>query len=422
MITEIYKAAITALFPLIYATYIRRRRQIGKEPDKQRFNERLGKYIKERPQGKLYWFHGASVGESVSALPLINKLLDEDENLHILVTTGTLTSAEIMAKRLPKRAFHQFIAFDVPLFCRRLLKHFKPDGVLWFESELWPGMLSEIKKAKIPLILINGRVSDRSFKSWRKFRRPVYEMLSCFTLVLGQSEQDKERLEALGARNVRQLGNLKFSGQELPFSQSELKALKEHIGARPVFFISSTHENEEEQLLSHYQKLKDADENIFIIIAPRHPNRGTDIKTLCNTLKLKSAQRSKGEPIKQDTAVYIADTIGEMGLWYKLAQLSFIGGSLIKHGGQNFIEPARAKNAVIIGPYTYNFNEMISHARQACAITEAKDAITAIKTAATFLKDKQLLESAAERAFAWAKAEDKVLDDVAAAVKEVLAK
>ena len=160
MVIGIYKTLITLVFPVLKATYIRKRRRTGKEHP-VRFNERLGLYKRPRPEGKLYWMHGASVGEAVSMLPLIDKLLKEDPELSIMVTTGTLTSAEIMAKRLPPRAFHQFIPFDVPAYAKRLLKHFRPDAVLWFESELWPSLLSEIKAAKIPLILVNGRISDR---------------------------------------------------------------------------------------------------------------------------------------------------------------------------------------------------------------------------------------------------------------------
>lgn len=210
MVIGIYKTLITLVFPVLKATYIRKRRRTGKEHP-VRFNERLGLYKRPRPEGKLYWMHGASVGEAVSMLPLIDKLLKEDPELSIMVTTGTLTSAEIMAKRLPPRAFHQFIPFDVPAYAKRLLKHFRPDAVLWFESELWPSLLSEIKAAKIPLILVNGRISDKSFAMWKKFKFVAKELLSCFRSVSGSRNRIRTGLSfwERRKRTVSAISNLR---------------------------------------------------------------------------------------------------------------------------------------------------------------------------------------------------------------------
>lgn len=417
MIIGVYKTLISLSFPLIKATYIKKRQRLGKE-HATRFNERLGIYHKPRPNGKLYWLHGASVGEAISMLPLIDKLLKEDENLSIMVTTGTLTSAEIMEKRLPERAFHQFIPFDVPKFAKQLLAHFKPDAVLWFESELWPSLLSEIQKAGVPLILVNGRISDKSFHLWQKFKFVSSELLGCFSLCLGQSEQDKNRLLLLGAKKADCFGNLKYAGMPLPVDNVRLALLKQAIGERPVFLISSTHHNEEEQFVQHLPWLNETVPGVLTIIAPRHPQRGKEIAEMFRRKGIKTSLRSAAEAIDEDTAVYVADTIGEMGLWYALAPICFVGGSLINHGGQNFMEPARDHTAVIIGPYMHNFTEMTSRAKQAGAVWQVASAADAVEEVIRLLHEPKELMEKQEQAYAWTVKEAQVLDGISQALKQ----
>lgn len=419
MVIGIYKALMTLAFPILKVTYIRKRKKERKEHP-TRFNERLGNYKVPRPQGKLYWMHGASVGESVSMLPLIDKLLKEDPELSILVTTGTLTSAEIMAKRLPKRAFHQFIPFDVPAFAQKLIKHFKPDAVLWFESELWPSLLSEIKKAKIPLVLVNGRVSNKSFETWKKFKFVSKELLGYFSLCLGQSEQDKNRLILLGAPKADCVGNLKFAGMPLPIDENKLNVLKEQIGDRPVFLLSSTHNDEEERFALYLPWFKDNVDRVLTIVVPRHPNRGDDIVRMYRCRYFNVAQRSREEDITPETDIYVADTIGEMGLWYALSSISFIGGSLIPHGGQNFMEAARDKNAVLVGPNMQNFAEMMNRARFYDAVYQVGSAEDAVEEAITLFRDENLLRERQEKAYLWTQKEEAVLDGIVNALKRVL--
>jgi 3-deoxy-D-manno-octulosonic-acid transferase len=407
------------VFPLVRVTYIRKRQRIGKEHP-TRFNERLGKYTYPRPEGKLYWMHGASVGEAISMLPLINKILAEDTTAHVMVTTGTVTSAEIMAKRLPERAFHQFIPFDVPVYAKRLLKHFKPDAVMWFESELWPSLLSEIHEAKIPLILVNGRVSDNSYRRWQKFSFISRALLGCFTFCLGQSEQDKNRLLRLGAKRAACVGNLKYAGEDLPYDGVELANLKFSVLKRPVFLISSTHDNEEAQLAAGFYDLKRAVPNVLIIVVPRHPHRGGEIATMFANKGEAVKLRSKGEQIDDNTFIYVADTIGEMGLWYKLAQVTFVGGSLIPHGGQNFMEPARDKNAVIVGPYMQNFKEMLSRAKVAHAVWQVNNAAEVIEQVIDLFRDKAELETRQRQAYQWTVQETAVLDGIVNTLKQEL--
>lgn len=419
MVIGLYKTVMTLVFPLLKVTYIKRRQRTGKEHP-LRFNERLGVYKRPRPEGRLYWLHGASVGESVSMLPLVDKLLKEDPELSILVTTGTLTSAEIMEKRLPERAFHQFIPFDVPKFAKRLLEHFKPDAVLWFESELWPSLLSEVHKAGVPLMLVNGRISDKSFRNWQKFGGFAKELLSCFTLCLGQSEQDRKRLQFLGAPKTECYGNIKYAGMPLPCDEAKLAGLKAAIGARKVFLISSTHHNEEEQLAEHLDRLWQVAGDVFVIIAPRHPNRGKEVAEMLQRRGINVALRSAGEAIVPETRVYVADTIGEMGLWYALADVSFVGGSLIKHGGQNFMEPARDKNAVIVGPFMHNFVEMMQRAEAAKAICQVGSAAEVLEEAMMLFREPDELLKRQEAAYQWTVKEAAVLDGIIAALKREL--
>lgn len=419
MIIGIYKAVISAAFPLLKATYIKKRQKNGKEHP-TRFNERLGLYTHERPQGKLYWLHGASVGEAISMLPLIDKLLKEDENLSVMVTTGTLTSAEIMQKRLPKRAFHQFIPFDVPKFAKRLLAHFKPDAVLWFESELWPSLLSEVKKSGVPFILVNGRVSDKSFRTWRRFDKIAKELLGCFSLCLGQSEQDKERLAALGAKKADCVGNLKFAGMPLPVDDGKLRELKEKIGTRPVFLLSSTHFNEEEQFAACLKELQRVVKDVLVLAVPRHPNRGAEVAEMFTNKGFATALRSKGEDITSAVEIYVADTIGEMGLWYGLSQVTFVGGSLINHGGQNFMEPGRDKNAVIVGPNMFNFVEMLAKAKVAGAVLQVNSAADAVEEAIKLFMEPEYLEDRAEKAYLWTVQEAAVLGEICRVLNEEL--
>lgn len=416
MFIGIYNSLIRVLYPLVIRSYIQKRIEIGKE-DVKRFNERIGRPQKERPEGKLIWFHGASVGESVSMLPLINRLLESSPDVHVMVTTGTTTSADLMAKRLPERAFHQYIPIDNPSFTNRFVKYWQPDLVLWFESDFWPAMLSTIKKKNIPLILVNGRISNKSFKRWQQFDYISKELLSCFTFCLGQSEEDAYRLRVLGARDSTCLGNLKFAGLPIPVDEAKKAEIMAQIGDRRLFCISSTHDNEEYQLGRYLPKLFADFPDLLVIIAPRHPQRGADVQNKLQELGLQTALRSAGQPITPQTQVYIADTIGELGIWYGICPIVFIGGSLIPHGGQNFMEPSRMKDAVIVGPYMHNFTEAMQRAQKANAIIQAADAAEVISNVHQLMESPDLLDAKRSLAYNWAAGEAKVLDGIVEKVK-----
>ena len=420
MFIKLYQNLIRLAYPVAIKSYINKRCRKGKE-DLPRFHERLGQAQLPRPQGKLVWFHGASVGESVSMLPLIHKLLELSPDISVMVTTGTRTSAEVMSKRLPARAFHQYIPIDNPPFTSAFLDHWHPDLVLWFESDFWPSMLSGIKERNIPLLLLNGRISDRSFKRWMKFRFVIKEILECFSLCLGQSEQDAARLQQLGAPKTLCLGNLKYAGLPLPVDHHALSRLQEQIGARPCWLLSATHDNEEEQIGAYLKSLQQTKPHLLTIIAPRHPERGRSIAdTLSQKYHLNVSLRSAQDLITPATDVYIADTIGEMGLWYTLSPLTFIGGSLIPHGGQNFMEPSRMHNAVIVGPHMHNFTDAMHRALSANAITQVANAEELYQTVNLLLSDSAELKRRQDQALSWAEKENKVLDGIVEQVQGYL--
>ena len=416
MFIKIYNTLVAILYPLVIQGYVKKRKMTGKE-DVSRFNERIGKPKKERPAGKLFWLHGASVGESVSMLPLINKILETYEDAHVMVTTGTVTSAAVMQKRLPERAFHQFIPIDNPVFTNRFVKYWQPDAVLWFESEFWPAVLSSIAKRNIPLILINGRISNKTFKRWQQFDFICKELLDCFTMCLGQSEEDAYRLRVLGAKDAICLGNIKYAGLPLPIDEKAKKELTKQIGGRRLWLISSTHDDEEIRIAKAHKKLKKKYPDLLLIVAPRHPNRGEEISELIKKLDLKTALRSKSEKLSKDVDVYIADTIGEMGLWYELAEIVFVGGSLVAHGGQNFIEPSRVRDAVIVGPHMHNFTDAMSRARKADAVIQVEDIEELERVVYELLSNKALLEAKRSLAYNWAMCENKVLDGIIDKIK-----
>lgn len=349
-VLQAYRYATIALAPIVPLA-LKRRAARGKE-DRDRMAERLGFAGRARPEGQLIWIHGASVGECQAALPLIDALLKESGR-SILVTSGTVTSAKLMAERLPPRAFHQFAPVDTPSAIVRFLDHWQPNIGLFVDSEIWPNTLAKAYARGIKLALINGRISARSFAGWRRFRRSAKTLLSNYDVCLAQDAETAARLTALGAPRVEITGSLKADAPPLPADQAKLGALRMAIGTRPVLLAVSTHPGEDETILPARDVLRRQFPDLLTIIAPRHPERGADIAMLCGSRPVK--QRSKQELPEPATAVYVADTLGELGLFYRLAPFAFIGGSLIPHGGQNPLEAARLHCAVLTGPHTENF-------------------------------------------------------------------
>ena len=330
------------------------RQKRGKELFVKR-NERLGIATHPRPEGPLWWFHAASVGETNAVLPLINSLLEQCPNLNIMLTTGTVTSTKLAEQRLPKRAIHQAIPLDNKSFMARFLAHWRPDLAALVESEIWPNLILETERAGIPLVLLNGRMSKRSFKRWFKKPAMARPLFGRFDQVLAQSATDANHFIALGAEKVINTGNLKADAPPLTFDEEELKKLKEAIGHRPLFLAASTHKGEEEEVMKCHNIIAEEYKDLLTIIIPRHPERALDISQSLSTPDLNIQFRSNNPYPKSDTNIYIANTIGEMGLFYALSDIAFIGGSLIPHGGQNPIEAVRFGTIVLSGPHVRNF-------------------------------------------------------------------
>ncbi|MBV9990977.1 MAG: 3-deoxy-D-manno-octulosonic acid transferase [Alphaproteobacteria bacterium] len=347
---RLYRAATAVLTPLL-PLFLRRRAGRGKE-DRTRANERLGRDLPARPGGTLIWVHGASVGECIAALPLIEALL-KDESRQVLVTSGTVTSAKMMAERLPARALHQFVPIDLPSATARFLDHWRPDIGLFVDSDIWPNLVFGAAERGIKMALVNARMSDRSFQGWRWAPKTAAALLRAFDLCLAQDEEIAERFRKLGARDVRALGSLKADAPPLPADAHALDALRLAIGSRPILLAAQTHPGEDETILPAHDTLRQTLPNLLTIIVPRHVQRGPEIAMLCGTRAVR--RRAAGEMPLADTAVYVADTMGELGLFYRLASFAFVGGSLIRHGGQNPLEPARLDCAVLAGPHTFNF-------------------------------------------------------------------
>jgi 3-deoxy-D-manno-octulosonic-acid transferase len=343
-----YRAATLIAAPAI-PLVLRRRAAAGKE-EPVRAGERVGMAERVRPEGRLAWIHGASVGECLAALPLIEGL--SRQGTRVLVTSGTVASAEVMRQRLPESAIHQFVPVDTPLAVSRFLEHWRPDIGMFVDSDLWPNLIIASKERGIPLLLVNARISERSFKGWRWAPRTAKALLSAFDVCLAQDEVFAERFRTLGCRDVRVAGSLKADAPPLAADATKLDALRHAIGARPVLLAAQTHPGEDETILPAHALLRREFPAILTIIVPRHTNRGADIAALCGTRRV--ALRSADRLPDDQTSVYIADTMNELGAFYRLASFAFVGGTLVPMGGHNPLEPARLHRGVLAGPHTYN--------------------------------------------------------------------
>lgn len=327
----------------------------GKEHP-ERLAERRGEPGLPRPEGPLIWVHSASVGEMLAVVPLIERIRAQD--FAVLVTSGTVTSAALAEQRLPPGAVHQFIPLDAPRYVGRFLDHWRPDLALFVESDLWPNLILACTQRAIPMILVNGRLSQRSFSRWLLIPGTIAALLKRFDLCLTQSAADAERYGQLGAPRISSIGNLKLDVPAPPVDQSSLRKLKSMIDARVVVAAASTHAGEETAILAAHRRLRAKCPSLLTIIAPRHPVRGPGIEEIAKVAGLSTALRSRGELPTPDVDVYIADTLGELGLIYRLAPIVFMGGSLASRGGQNPIEAIRLGAAVVHGPHVWNFAEI----------------------------------------------------------------
>jgi 3-deoxy-D-manno-octulosonic-acid transferase len=349
----LYRLATRALGPAAHLVLARRAAR-GKE-DRTRLAERWGRTGAPRPTGTLIWLHAASVGESLSLLPIVERLLARLPRAQVLVTTGTVTSARILADRLPARARHQFLPLDHPPSVARFLDHWRPDLALWVESELWPNLILETRRRGIPMALLNARMSAKSARGWQRARGLIAALLGGFQLVLAQDAVQADRLKALGARAAETVGDLKAAAAVPAASGPVLDDLAARIGSRPVWLAASTHEGEEAAVAAAHRGLRERFPTLLTLLAPRHPARGDQIAALLQDFHV--ARRSAGALPGPETEIYLIDTLGEMGLFYRLASVVLVAGSLGAPGsigGHNPLEAAQLGCAVILGPDTVN--------------------------------------------------------------------
>lgn len=351
---------LTLCSGMFLSILLNKRCKAGKEIP-NRVLEKKGISGKKRPSGTVLWIHAASVGESQSALILIKHILKLNAQINILVTTGTVTSSELMEHRLPTQAFHQFFPLDHPKWVEKFINHWQPDAVIWMESELWPNMLNEIKKNNIPAILVNGHMSEKSFSSWKKMASLAKTTLSAFSKILCQSETDKTYFDQLGAKETIVTDNLKYSADALDFNQDCFDALFLSIKDRPIWLYASTHKGEEDIACDIHKTLKKKFPDLLTIIVPRHPERREEITELCRPYDLKITFRGSDKALPDENDdIYIVDTLGELGLFYSLTSIACIGRSFSDDGGggHNPIEAAQLNCAILHGPNVQNLQDI----------------------------------------------------------------
>jgi 3-deoxy-D-manno-octulosonic-acid transferase len=399
---RLYRAATTALEPFA-PLLLDRRAKAGKE-DRARLNERLARPTTARPEGRLVWLHGASVGESLSILPLVERLRAERPGVGVLVTSGTVTSAELLARRLPAEAIHQFLPVDTPGGARRFLDHWRPDLAVFVESELWPNLLLTAKARGVKLALVSAKLSDKSYAGWQARPFAAWELFSGFDLILAQDGRAADRLTALGG-TVAGEADLKFGSAPLPVDAAALAALSARLGARlgerPILLAASTHPGEDEIVLDAWRALvanKD-DGRPRLVIVPRHPERGPAVADLALATGATVCLRSREPDGAAD--IIIADTLGELGLWYRLADLALVAGSLVAGiGGHNPLEPARLDCPMVSGPHVENWLTAYADLRDAQGVAFADASVLGVRLA-DLLAGPEILKLQANRAQAF---------------------
>ena len=389
-----YRLLMSAATPVASMVLSYRLRK-GKE-HAVRLPERRGEANIPRPAGRLIWFHGASVGEMNAIFPLIERV--RAQNLNVLVTSGTVTSAGVAEKRLPPDVIHQFSPVDLPQFAARFLDHWKPDLGLFVESDLWPSMIMAASERNVPLILINGRLSERSFNRWRMIPRTIGALLRRFDLCLAQSTDDGARYAGLGAPRISTTGNLKLDVPAPAADENKLAALQDVLGTRPVITAASTHPGEETEIVDAHRRLKHSFPGLLTIIAPRHPERGQGIAEIAKVAGLTAVLRSQDQLPRASTDIYVADTLGELGLFYRVAPIVFVGGSLVSHGGQNPIEAIKLGAAVLHGPHVANFAEIYAALDEAGGAELVTDAGKLAVRIGAWLKDTEARKAVTEKA------------------------
>ncbi len=360
----LYRLLSGAAAPLLRSV-LKRRLAVGKE-DPVRLPERRGVASIDRPDGAVIWIHAASVGEMNSSMPLIAQLARRDRKATVLLTTGTMTSAKLAATRFDRgvdglRVIHQMAPLDHPRWCARFLTHWRPDAALFIESELWPNLILETKARQVPMALVNARLSKRSGARWRRYAAAgARRLLSCFAVILCQDEATQTTMTALGAAHAQFMGNLKMAAPPLEADPALVGALRAMIAERPVFLAASTHPEDDEMVFDAFRRLRSDRPETLLIVAPRHPARGAALARLSEAagwracLKSQDGLPNAGAPID----VLISDTMGELGAYYSIAGMTYLGGGMADRGGHNPVEAVQLDCRVVYGPDRANFQSV----------------------------------------------------------------
>jgi 3-deoxy-D-manno-octulosonic-acid transferase len=412
-----WTVAATLLAPALRLNL--RRRAANRREIAARLPERRGIDPTPRPPGSLLWVHAASVGETMSILPVLQALRHRTK---VLLTTGTVTSQALLDQRIPELGLagdvlHRFAPLDVPAWVVRFLRHWRPDAGCFVESEIWPNQLAACQAMGIPLMLVNARMSDRSFARWRYAPEFARRLLAAFTMIRARGEQDAKRLRLLGAAHVDTPGDLKFAAPPLPVDAAELHRLSTALAGRPVWLAASTHPGEEVLLAAVHRELAVTHPGLLTIIAPRHPERGAALAA-----ELHAPRRAAGQDPPEQCGIWIADTMGELGLWYRLAPVAFVGRSLVAPGGgQNPLEPARLGRAIAVGPYTGNFSDHVALLHDAGGLAQVADVTELTQFLAAMLDDPDQCRRVGEQAAACVRRHADLPDRTAEALLSLLA-
>jgi 3-deoxy-D-manno-octulosonic-acid transferase len=373
VLLKVYTTGASAARSIV-GPLLRHRVGLGKE-DAARLGERRGYAGAKRPPGPLVWVHAASVGETTAVLPVIAGLLDARPDISVLLTTTTLTSANLAASRLPPRTLHQFMPLDAPQYAARFLDHWQPNLAIFTESEIWPSLILATADRRIPLALVNGRMSPKSHQSWQRVSSVSAPLFSRFSLILTQNEKLSRWFRDVGGRVVIPVGNLKADAPPPPVDESQRADLQQALEGRPRWLAASTHDGEEAIIAAAHRDIALSVPGVCTLIAPRHPERASALATEFTAKGLRVSLRSRGELPSADTDIYLADTIGELGTLFACTPIAFVGGSLVERGGQNPLEPVSHGSVVLTGPSTHNFRDEYS------ALSSAGASIT-VRTAA----------------------------------------
>jgi 3-deoxy-D-manno-octulosonic-acid transferase len=347
----------------------------------QRLAEHLGDIATPRPLGTLIWFHSQNVSQSLAILELVRRLEDMDEDLRFLFTTDSMDSADLIESRMPARALHQYAPPEARPIIRAFLAHWKPDLAVWTDCELRPALVFETHAAGIPLLLLNARMGRATYLKWRWFPGVARSLLTRFEHALAQDDQTAYYLKRLGypAKQIAVTGPLKEGSAALPHDEGERTRFAARLAGRPVWLAALTHEHEEKLVAAAHQQAARSAQRLLLIIAPQQPWRGLDIAEKLAAEGWEVAIRSKGQMPEAATQIYIADIPGEMGLWYRIAPVSFVGGSLVEGGGHNPFEPAALGSAVIHGPHIEKVADIYARLAEAGAAVEVKSVADLVK-------------------------------------------